>query len=156
MLTAMTMRGFLPLFREKMLRLEERRSVVFCVSAAVPAPQQLGRRVGEIVKDEMRKSLKGRSLWEICSAPKKRKWCFTDKRKKETEVNRTGESVWRQIYTLMVSVHHVWHLLYIWSDVMDLCTHLVSHHFTGGSSCVCSQHHSILHQHRWFGTHYAK
>lgn len=45
MLTAMTTRGFLPLFREKMLRLEDRRSVVFSVSAAVPAPQQLhGRR----------------------------------------------------------------------------------------------------------------
>lgn len=41
MFTAMTTRGFLPLFREKMVRLEDRRSVVFSVSAAVPAPQQL-------------------------------------------------------------------------------------------------------------------
>ena len=29
---------------EKMVRLEDRRSVVFCVSAAVPAPQQLRER----------------------------------------------------------------------------------------------------------------
>ena len=41
MLAAMTRRGFLPLFMEKMVRLEESRSVVFSVSAAVPAPQQL-------------------------------------------------------------------------------------------------------------------
>lgn len=66
--------------------------MVFCVSAAVPAPQQLGRRVGEIVKEEMGKSLKGRSLWEICSAPKKENDVSLTK-KKETEVNRTGESV---------------------------------------------------------------
>lgn len=41
MLTAMMTRGFLPLFREKMVRLDESISVVFSVSAAVPAPQQL-------------------------------------------------------------------------------------------------------------------
>lgn len=41
MLTAMMTRGFLPLFREKMARLDESTSVVFSVSAAVPAPQQL-------------------------------------------------------------------------------------------------------------------
>lgn len=40
-LAAMMRRGFLPLFMEKMVRLEERSSVVFSVSAAVPAPQQL-------------------------------------------------------------------------------------------------------------------
>lgn len=41
MLTAMTTRGFLPLFREKMVRLDDSMPVVFSVSAAVPAPQQL-------------------------------------------------------------------------------------------------------------------
>jgi hypothetical protein len=46
MFTAITTRGFLPLFIEKMVRLEESRSVVFSVSAAVPAPQQL--REGEV------------------------------------------------------------------------------------------------------------
>lgn len=35
---------------------------------------------------------------------------------------------------------------------MDLCTHFVSHHFIRGSSCVCSQHHPILQQHRQIGT----
>lgn len=49
MLTAMTTRGFLPLFREKMVRLEATRSVVFSVSAAVPAPQQL--RAAARIKD---------------------------------------------------------------------------------------------------------
>ncbi len=52
MLTAMTTRGFLPLFREKMVRLEERSSVVFSVSAAVPAPQQLW---GEMEEDYERR-----------------------------------------------------------------------------------------------------
>ena len=46
-LTAMTTRGFRPLFMEKMVRLEDRRSVVFSVSAAVPAPQQLRERERE-------------------------------------------------------------------------------------------------------------
>lgn len=41
MLAAMMTLGFLPLFMEKMVRLEESSSVVFSVSAAVPAPQQL-------------------------------------------------------------------------------------------------------------------
>lgn len=41
MFTAITTRGFLPLVIEKMVRLEESMSVVFSVSAAVPAPQQL-------------------------------------------------------------------------------------------------------------------
>lgn len=36
---------------------------------------------------------------------------------------------------------------------MDLCTHLVGHHFTGGSSRVCSEHHPILHQHTHTHTH---
>lgn len=37
-------------------------------------------------------------------------------------------------------------LLDVWSNVVDLRTHLVSDHFAGGGSCICSQHHPILHQ----------
>jgi len=41
MLTAMMTLGFLPLFIENMVRFDDSISVVFSVSAAVPAPQQL-------------------------------------------------------------------------------------------------------------------
>lgn len=37
-------------------------------------------------------------------------------------------------------------LLDVWSDVVDLGTHLVGDHFAGGRSRICSQHHAILHQ----------
>lgn len=44
-----------------------------------------------------------------------------------------------------VSKHFLsWHLLYIWSDVMDLGTHFLSHHFTRRGSGICTQHHPIL------------
>lgn len=106
MLTAMTMRGFRPLFREKMVRLEDRRSVVFSVSAAVPAPQQLQGQQG-----------------------------------------RTGDMLSELSYNWkrQVNVRAQEKLLDIWSNVVDLGTHLVSDHFTGGSSCICPQNHPILH-----------
>lgn len=104
MLTAMTTRGFLPLFREKMVMLEHRRSVVFCVSAAVPAPQQLQGRRSRVADVLRERSLRGSGR------------------------QRPG------------------HLLDVWSNVVDLCTHLVSDHVAGGGSRICSQHHPVLQQ----------
>lgn len=49
--------------------------------------------------------------------------------------------------------HRAVYSLDIRSNVVDLGTHLVGNHFTGGRSCICSQHHPILQQMKLYIKH---